>query len=243
MAVSDFPTQVEQPSLWCILPAAGVGARMQADCPKQYLKLYGKTILERTLEKLLSIPELKGIVVCVSPFDQLWPTLSVMRDPRIRVVEGGAERSQSVLNGLWSLEGELNNSSWVMVHDAARPCVRVSDVHHLMEQLGDHLVGGILGVKVSDTLKRVSDTFGIEATVDRSPLWQAQTPQMFRYGLLTSSLSRALKQELAVTDEASALELAGYAPIMVEGHRDNIKVTLPEDLMMAEMILKAQAAE
>ncbi|MBU3070226.1 2-C-methyl-D-erythritol 4-phosphate cytidylyltransferase [Aestuariicella sp. G3-2] len=225
---------------WVIVPAAGVGSRMGADKPKQYLTLNGKTILEHTLERLLQLPQLKGIVVVVHPLDSYWSTLPVFNHEKIRVIEGGKERCDSVLNGLDTLDEYMQPLDWVMVHDAARPCVDLRDVEELVEKLEEHLVGGILGVPVSDTVKRLNDNYGIEETVDRRVLWQAQTPQMFRYGILSRSLRSALQQDITITDEASAVESAGYVPLMVEGRRDNIKVTRPEDIPMAELILKLQ---
>lgn len=225
---------------WVIVPAAGVGSRMGADKPKQYLTLNGKTILEHTLERLLQLPQLKGIVVVVHPLDSYWSTLPVFNHEKIRVIEGGKERCDSVLNGLDTLDEYMQPLDWVMVHDAARPCVDLRDIEELVEKLEEHLVGGILGVPVSDTVKRLNDNYGIEETVDRRVLWQAQTPQMFRYGILSRSLRSALQQDITITDEASAVESAGYVPLMVEGRRDNIKVTRPEDIPMAELILKLQ---
>lgn len=236
-----------QPSLlqstqgyWVIVPAAGVGSRMGAAKPKQYLTLNHKTLLEHTLERLLRLPHLNGIVVAVHPQDTYWSTLAVFEHEKIHVIEGGRERCDSVLNGLDTLDEHLQSLDWVMVHDAARPCVDLKDIEELIEKLEGHLVGGILGVPVSDTVKRLNDDYGIEETVDRRVLWQAQTPQMFRYGVLAKSLRAALQQGITITDEASAVESAGYVPLMVEGRRDNIKVTCPEDIAMAELILQQQ---
>ncbi len=223
-----------------VVPAAGVGSRMKADLPKQYLTLKGKTILEHTLERLLQLPGLSGIVLVVNPADQHWRTLPVASHPKVQVVEGGRERCDSVLNGLYALEEHLQPLDWVLVHDAARPCVDLRDIEALIDELQEHLVGGILGVPVSDTVKRLNDNYGIEETVDRRVLWQAQTPQMFRYGVLSKALREALHRGLEITDEASAVESAGYVPLMVEGRRDNIKITRPEDLPMAELILATQ---
>ncbi len=228
---------------WVIVPAAGVGRRMGADKPKQYLPLAGSTVLQQTLQRLLQLPQLRGLVLVVSPFDTLWRDIPAVNHPLVRVVSGGAERCDSVLNGLYELESELQPLDWVMVHDAARPCVTAADIGNLVSELQEHLAGGILGVPVSDTIKRLNDNYGIEETVDRQVLWQAQTPQMFRYGVLLKALREALQAEAIVTDEASAVELAGYVPLMVEGRRDNIKITRPEDLPMAELILQQLAAE
>jgi len=155
-------------------------------------------------------------------------------------VEGGRERCDSVLNGLQALSPWAQENDWVLVHDAARPCVTTEAIQTLITSVGGHEVGGILAVPVSDTLKR-ADGKVISATLDRRSLWQAHTPQMFRYSLLKESLERALANNFSVTDEASALEFSGYQTLLVEDRRDNIKVTRPEDLAMAEAILAYQS--
>jgi 2-C-methyl-D-erythritol 4-phosphate cytidylyltransferase len=231
-------TQATADKTFAIVPAAGIGSRMGADCPKQYLSLHGKTILEHTLCKLLQIKAIEKIVVAVSEQDQHWQSLSVFNDPRIETVMGGAERSDSVYAGLQSLMEEARPADWVLVHDVARPCVRKKDIEQLMTRLADDEVGGILAVPVSDTVKRVDGVL-IEATVDRSTLWQAQTPQLFRYRLLHEALGNAVSEGISITDEASAIEWSGAVAKVVEGSRDNIKVTCPEDLALAEFFLNA----
>lgn len=227
--------------MWAVVPAAGVGARMGAGMPKQYLKLADKTILEQTLTRLLSLPDLEKIVVAVSPFDEHWPYLDIANHPNIIAVDGGQERADSVLQAMRALSQLADKDDWVLVHDAARPCVCIDQVDSLIEILDDHLVGGLLGVPVVDTIKRISREYGVEATVDRKVLWRAQTPQVFRFGLLFDALKTALDQGLEITDESSAVELAGYFPRMVEGSSDNIKITRPEDLPLAEMIWARQS--
>jgi len=239
-SVADHTSAPAAPKYWALVPAAGVGARMGADMPKQYLSLSGQTILEHTLKRLLRLPQLEGIVLVVSPLDDRWSELSITGHPKVEVVSGGQERCDSVLNGLYHLESRVDKLDWVLVHDAARPCVDLGDIQELIGDLQEHLVGGILGVPVSDTIKRINEDYGIETTVDRRVLWQAQTPQMFRYGVLKQSLEQALSAKQAITDEASAVEWAGFFPCMVEGRRDNIKITRPEDLPMAELILSQQ---
>lgn len=243
-ALSLTPDSTEDnPKYWALVPAAGVGARMGADMPKQYLPLAGQTIIEHTLQRLLQLPQLEGVILVVSPLDERWRELEIVGHPKVEVVSGGQERCDSVLNGLYHLETRLSKLDWVLVHDAARPCVNLRDIEQLIEDLREHLVGGILGVPVTDTIKRINEDYAIEATVDRRVLWQAQTPQMFRYGVLKESLEHALAQQQPITDEASAVEWRGFFPYMVEGQRDNIKVTRPEDLSMAELILQQQAAQ
>lgn len=225
---------------WAIVPAAGIGTRMRSDLPKQYLRLRGKTLLEHTLERLLAIPDLAGVVLALSPTDPYWEQLPLAGNARIAVVDGGSERSRSVLNALNYLTLQAEAEDWILVHDAARPCITPSAIASLRRHTANHPVGGILGVPVGDTLKRVGPRNVILNTCDRRGLWQAQTPQLFRYQLLHQCLARALGQSEVVTDEASAMELAGYQPLMVEGRTDNIKVTRPEDLALAEAILQRQ---
>ncbi len=225
--------------IWFVVPAAGSGRRLGGDIPKQYLALAGKRVVEHTLERLLTLAP-AGAVVAVSAGDTLWPTLAISRHPLVRTAAGGAERADSVANALALLAGEAAGDDWVLVHDVARPCVRVADIELLIQRLENSPVGGILAAPVSDTLKRVSATRAIEGTEDRSRLWAAMTPQMFRYGLLTRALAAALDQGSKPTDEAMAVELLGYSPLVVEGHRDNIKITRREDLAIAETILHWQ---
>lgn len=233
-------TSPQTPAYWIIVPAAGVGARMGASCPKQYLSLLGKTVIEHTLERLLLLPNIAGVYLVLGENDGYWNQLALAQHPRIHRVSGGEERCDSVLNALKQLQDKVLPNDWVLVHDAARPCIQMQSVLHLIEQVKDHPVGGILGVPVSDTLKQVDD-FVIGSTIDRRFLWQAQTPQMFRVGLLRDCLQRGLAEGKLITDESSALEFYGYQPLMVQGRSDNIKVTRPEDLPIAAMILQQQA--
>jgi len=225
---------------WAIVPAAGSGSRMGAALPKQYLRLGGRTVLEHALDTLLAIDALRGLVLVLAAGDDEWPRLAPRyADQPLLVVSGGAERSHSVLNGLDALVGRAAADDWVLVHDAARPCVRLEDIRALMDGMDADSDGGLLGVPVADTMKRV-DAYGrVAATVDRRGLWHALTPQMFRYTHLRAALRQAVAGRSAVTDEASAMELAGYRPRMVQGHRDNIKITLPADLELAAFYLGA----
>ncbi|ARN72750.1 2-C-methyl-D-erythritol 4-phosphate cytidylyltransferase [Oceanicoccus sagamiensis] len=225
---------------FAVVPAAGVGKRMGSDTPKQYLPLLGKTVIEYTLTTLLAEPLLERIIVTTSPEDNRWRSLALLSDPRIDVVAGGAERCHSVLNGLQHLSSQANKEDWVLVHDVARPCIAGSDIKQLIADLSSHAVGGILAVPMSDTVKQV-DGKTITSTVDRSLLWRAQTPQMFRYQLLLESLSAGIEQGLSITDEASAIELAGYQAEVVEAMSANIKITRPEDLALAEHYLKKES--
>jgi 2-C-methyl-D-erythritol 4-phosphate cytidylyltransferase len=231
---------LQSPGYWIVVPAAGIGARMGSDLPKQYLLLNNTTILEHTLTRLLQLPHLIGIVVAVSDSDSYWNNLSVSQHPLIHAIQGGAERADSVLNGLQFLQGKLQDQDWVLVHDAARPCVTLSNIVRLCETLQDDEVGGILAIPVSDTIKNVAADVSILNTVDRRPLWQAQTPQLFRYKLLRDCLVQTLERKENITDEASALELCGFTPKVVEGRSDNIKITRPDDLPLAAFILRNQ---
>ena len=238
----DKPTgaDVKRCRYWAIVPAAGIGSRMQSDRPKQYLSLNGKTVLEQTLTRLLALPLFEKIIVAVSPIDQTWSTLPMANHGRIGQVVGGAERCDSVLNGLRHLSEIADADDWVLVHDVARPCVTVAQIKNLIDTVSDHSVGGILAIPVSDTLKKVQGV-DISSTVDRSDIWQAQTPQMFRLKPLLDALSTGLEQGVAMTDEASAMEWAGHKPIVVESSRDNIKITRPEDLALAAYFLEQQS--
>ena len=214
-----------------MIRAAGVGARMAADRPKQYLQVGGRTILEHSLNCFLDHPSLKGVVVSVAADDPFWPDLACARDPRIQRATGGRERADSVLNALLLLHAQgAADGDWVLVHDAARPNLSRDDLDHLLLELADDPVGGLLAVPARDTLKRADAHGRVEATVDRSTIWQAYTPQMFRLGALHRALADSLVADVAITDEASAIEWSGQAPRLIEGRNDNIKVTRPEDL-------------
>jgi len=227
---------------WCIVPAAGVGKRMGANVPKQYLTLLSKTVLEHTLERLLSVSGLSQVVVCVSPDDEYWERVSLKGHSRIKTAAGGRERCDSVLNGLDYLTANgVNGTDWVMVHDVVRPCVRVGDIERLMAQTADSSVGGILASPVRDTMKRAMGEGTVGETVCRDHLWHALTPQLFRVGLLREALSKALESGVRVTDESSAIEWAGHRPLLVEGHPDNIKITHKADLQLAELFIQQQA--
>ena len=229
------------PRFWAVIPAAGVGTRMGTASPKQYLPLRGKTVLEHTLARIVALPRLAATVVVIAADDGHWSRIAAgFAESSLIVAHGGAERCHSVLNGLRALSGRAAPEDWVLVHDAARPCVRREDIDRLVEQLRDHPSGGLLGLPVTDTMKRSDEHGNVIETVRREGLWRALTPQMFRYEMLSRALGAALDRDMAVTDEAAAMEMAGYAPRMVEGHADNIKITRPQDLALAEMYLHQQ---
>jgi 2-C-methyl-D-erythritol 4-phosphate cytidylyltransferase len=235
--------QVNNEQVWAIVPAAGIGARMLADRPKQYLVLDDKTVIEHTLHRLASHPRITGLIVAIAEHDPYWPTLTLPVNCPVHVVNGGTERADSVLNALQHLSSLGDDDPWVLVHDAARPCLRHQDIDQMLMQLSLHSVGGILGFPVNDTVKRVNAQHEIMETVSRQGLWRASTPQMFRLQALKAALDMAKQQQLIVTDEASAMELAGLNPMMVEGHSDNIKITVPQDLALASLFLQLQDRE
>ena len=226
---------------WAIVPAAGAGKRMGADIPKQYLTLGDRSVLEHTLDTLLSCQRLAGVILVLSPADQRWAEIAQRYTQQaLETVGGGAERSHSVLNGLDHLATRATDDDWALVHDAARPCVSAEDIECLMSTLEGGREGGLLGVPVADTMKRVDKELSISDTVDREGLWHAYTPQMFRLGALRTALQQAIGSGQPVTDEANAMELAGYRPRMVQGSRDNIKITVPSDLPLAAFYLQSR---
>jgi 2-C-methyl-D-erythritol 4-phosphate cytidylyltransferase len=227
-------------TLHAVIPAAGVGSRMGADIPKQYLQLAGKTVIERTLERLLQLPGLANIVVALGEADPIWPGLEIRKDSRLHTVNGGKERADSVLNGLYKLRQLADDDDWVLVHDAARPCVRLAEIDLLIETCLNRKQGGILATPVHDTMKRSDSQNRIVGTVPRENLWHACTPQLFRIGELTEAIESALDSGYPVTDEASAMERAGQQPLLVECSLANIKITRPDDLALAEFYLRSE---
>ena len=224
---------------WGVVPAAGVGKRMQSDRPKQYLLLGGQTVIEQTLFQLLQADCFAGIAVAISLEDPYWPTLPCSKQEKIIRAEGGQERVDSVLSALNALADKASDDDWVLVHDAARPCIKVADIHRLINTLKSDPVGGILALPSHDTLKNVMQGQIVDS-VDRNRVWRALTPQMFRYGALKKVLQLAVEKGQVVTDEASAFELNGFQPKIVEGQPGNIKITRPEDLILAKFYLEQE---
>lgn len=225
-------------SFWAVIPAAGSARRMGATAvPKQYLTLRGRSVLEWSVVPFLARTDCAGVVVVLSAEDKQWNTLELSRNPRVASAVGGAERWGSVQQGLKSLRDRAGQDDWILVHDAARPCLSARDLQQLIDAVQADAVGGLLAAPVSDTLKRSDDAGRVAATVDRAGLWRALTPQMFRYGLLDRALSEVALRRVSVTDEAQAVELLGSRPRLVVGSADNIKITVPEDLQRAEHIL------
>jgi len=231
---------------WAVIPAAGVGKRMQSATPKQYLPLLGRSILYHSVSLFIQHPKIDGVAIAVSEGDEYWPEVKQQLDTlqkelgsnkTILIAPGGKERSDSVYSALNCLTDSLTNNDWVLVHDAARPCLILDDIDKLISQLSDQTIGGLLGLPMADTVKFCNSQQNVEKTVDRSHLWRALTPQMFRFGQLFVALKHAQENNLPITDESSALELLGYKPVMIEGHNENIKITHPDDLALAEKFL------
>ena len=200
-------------------------------------------MLLHTLERLGRYPRLRGLVVGIAADDAYWPTLAMEVPNLLTTYVGGAERAQTVLNGLHALETFAASDDWVLVHDAARPCVRHADIDSLLAAVTGHADGGLLALPLSDTVKRADHNGCVEDTVPRSGLWRALTPQVFRLTALRDALESALRAGVDITDEASAMEYSGARPRLVHWHADNIKVTVPEDLALAELFLQEQERE
>ncbi|MGO4891114.1 2-C-methyl-D-erythritol 4-phosphate cytidylyltransferase [Flavobacterium sp. W21_SRS_FM6] len=217
-----------------VVPAAGIGKRMGAAVPKQYLFIAEKTVIEHTLSNLMAHPQIAKVVVVLHPEDHYFKELNIARSPKITTVIGGDERSDSVLAGLAAVNC---NETWVLVHDAARPCLHHDDLSALL-QLAEHgQVGGILATPVRDTMKRGNPKHLVVKTESRDHLWHALTPQLFPLKILTSALSKAQKMQISMTDEASAIEYFGGQVKLVSGRASNIKITQHEDLLLAEFYL------
>ncbi len=229
-------------TIWAILPAAGIGRRVGSAIPKQYLPLNGIPVIQHALNLLVQFNAIARITVVLNPQDAHWSEINMAdyAGDRVVTVTGGDERSSSVLNGLHSLNA--SREDWVLVHDAVRPCVTPLDVQRLLAAVTTEpdIAGGILASPISNTVKRVNDAGLIEATVDRSHLWNALTPQVFRFGYLLSAMEAAEREGLIITDEASAMEHAGHPIKVIPSSNYNIKITHPSDLTLAELILNAQ---
>ena len=225
---------------WAVLPAAGIGSRMDAELPKQYMAVAGATLLEHSLRALLSCERISGVIVALHADDTRAAGMPIFQDPRIQMVSGAEQRNGSVLAGLDALISQAALRDWVLVHDAARPCLQAHDIMRLIATVTANETGGILAEKMVDTVKQASADARVLRTLDRATLWRAQTPQMFRLDELRKALQQAQAQGLAVTDEASAMEMAGYPVQLVAGSAGNLKVTVPADLPLADWYLQTQ---
>lgn len=230
-----------------VIPAAGSGRRFSSSLPKQYAALGSSTVIEQALRTFEDDADCGGIVVAVAPDDALWPAIATRRSRLIQSVEGGAERAYSVRNALRALMSQVRDDDWVMVHDAARPCLADSDLQLLKRELASHPVGGLLAIPLADTLKRALEPGAhathVDSTIDRNSLWRAATPQVFRCGVLLRAIEAALDSGRSPTDEAQAIEWSGQRALLVAGRADNIKVTTADDLALASAILSVRAAQ
>jgi len=227
-----------------VVPAAGVGKRMLASCPKQYLTIDNQTILSHTINRLLSHKNIAKVVLAINDDDAYFAQTTLVVNPNIIRVSGGKERVDSVLSGLQI----INDREWVLVHDAARPCITHDDIDKLIKQCLDNNTGGLLAVPVVDTMKLASknnenEAIQVDKTINRSSLWHAFTPQMFKVKELKQAIEQAQAKGLIMTDESSAIESVGLTCLLVSGRRDNIKITRPEDLVLADFYLKQQQIE
>jgi len=227
-----------------VVPAAGVGKRMLASCPKQYLTIDNQTILSHTINRLLSHKNIAKVVLAINDDDAYFAQTTLVVNPNIIRVSGGKERVDSVLSGLQV----INDREWVLVHDAARPCITHDDIDKLIKQCLDNNTGGLLAAPVVDTMKLASknnenEAIQVDKTINRSSLWHAFTPQMFKVKELKQAIEQAQAKGLIMTDESSAIESVGLTCLLVSGRRDNIKITRPEDLVLADFYLKQQQIE
>lgn len=227
---------------WVVVPAAGRGARFGGEVPKQYLEVAGEPLLAHSLRALFAHPGVKGAVVALAEGDARWQGWSDGSGRPVLACIGGDTRAESVLAGLAALPDEVRADAFVLVHDAARPNLRLADLSALLERGREDPVGAILATPVRDTLKRAGDDGGIDGTEPRERLWRAQTPQLFRRLQLRRALEAASADGVAVTDEAMAMEREGLRPLLVEGAEDNLKVTTPADLAYFEFLLARRAA-
>lgn len=233
------------PQFVVVVPAAGVGKRMLADCPKQYLTIENKSILEHTIERLLSHPAINKVIIALGEHDEYFTQTSLVNNAQVDIVVGGKERVDSVLAGINAIEQQ--QYPWVLVHDAARPCVSHNDITALISHCLAKKVGGLLASPVRDTMKRTKvtalDENQVLATVEREELWHALTPQMYPVNELKNAIISGLKTNVALTDESSAVELAGFPSLLISASSENIKITHPDDLALAAFYLNKQKNE
>jgi 2-C-methyl-D-erythritol 4-phosphate cytidylyltransferase len=222
--------------VWAVIPAAGSGSRMGSDTPKQYLEFHGKTVIEHTLDRLLAQAEIDGAILVLDEDDKRWESLGYEASKPLFVAAGGRERQHSVYSGLATLQYRCGNDSIALVHDAVRPLVSSRDLGRVIQAAREHPAGAILAAPVTDTLKLENRNREIGSTLSREGLWRALTPQVFHLQPLLQAHKRLIDEGRQVTDDAEAVELAGYSPRLVPGSAFNLKITLPEDLSLAEAL-------
>lgn len=224
---------IDQLGYWVVIPAAGTGRRMQSKTPKQYIKINGQMIIEQTLSIFTKHPLIQKVIVVLHADGTEWSAINAQHPEKIATTVGGERRADSVMQGLQYLQPHAATNDWVLVHDAARPFLSADVLDRFIESVADHPVGGLLAMPVTDTVKKVDADHGVCETIPREGLWAAQTPQMFRYGLLFDAMEQALKSNTPITDESGAIELIGERPLVVEGDKRNIKITTQSDLERA----------
>ena len=236
-------------AIWAIVPAAGIGKRMQSDIPKQYLSLNGRPVLEHTINTLLKNKNISGLVIALRSDDAYFADIKINSNKPVLRTTGGVERADSVLNALKTLfqynQFDAKND-WVMVHDAVRACLKQQDIDRLVSQVAEDKNGGLLALPVRDTMKRQNvdeSVTSVAKTINRENLWHALTPQYFHAASLKNALEKAQLNDKIITDESSAMEFAGFSPRLVQGHEDNIKITRPDDLRLASLYLQSQGTE
>jgi len=233
-------------NVWAVVPAAGIGQRMQRSLPKQYISIAGKAVIQHSLDALLAVQVVQHVVVALASDDEHWSQLPGSSDDRVSTVVGGEQRADSVVAGLKAVIAKSNEASWVLVHDAARPLVTSDDITRLITRVSEaQSMGGLLATPMQDTLKLAADeqTLEVSHTIDRRRLWLAQTPQLFRAGDLLAAYETQLaaqksSNDIQITDEASVMELAGHTPILVEALQANFKITRNSDVKLAEVLLQ-----
>ena len=230
-------------SIWAVVPAAGSGRRLGGEIPKQYREIAGAPLMEHTLRALLESPDIRGIVVALDPSDRRADAIESLSDVRVQTTPGGAERADSVMAGLELLASQATEEDWVLVHDAARPCLPLEALTALVERARLTGEGAILAEPVADTLKQVDDAGSVAGTIDRASLWRAQTPQLFPLFPLRAALGQCFEEGVIVTDEAMAMEHVGQPVHVVEGPSSNIKVTVEADLAFADLVLRKRGAQ
>jgi len=233
-----------QPQIHAIIPAAGVGSRMRADRPKQYLRLHNnRLVIEQTIERLLSVNVIHQVLLVLSTTDEYFQHCASATDTRIQRINGGDERCHSVMNALQAIQSQAGENDWVLVHDAARPCVRVADIEKLLQQGMRHASGALLAMPVRDSMKLADEHHQITQSLPREHMWHALTPQLLPLKLLQPAMQNALHEGQKITDEASAMQYAGHHPLLIEGSADNIKITHPQDLLLADFYLQHQETQ